>query len=85
MPEHLSKLLMELRTAIHESLLQDDRVVQAMAALEETGQPVNIALDLVLPPGQSSDLAEEREYLESGRYQFTASDTLFLSLLGIAT
>jgi hypothetical protein len=80
MLESLSKLLTDLKIAIHHSLSSDD-VMAAMAAIEEAGHRVNVALDVTL----NSERNEERYDAAEGReFEFTPTDTLFLHSLRIA-
>jgi hypothetical protein len=80
MQESLSKLLTELKIAIHHSLSSDD-VMAAMAALEEAGHQINFALDVTLNRGGN----EESPDVEEGQeFEFTPTDALFLRSLRIA-
>jgi hypothetical protein len=84
--DELTKLLTDLKIAIHHSLA-DDNVAAALAALEKAGHVVNVALDVTLVSGQSERYPRP-ECFTSGRegnLELSPSDALFLRLLRIAS
>jgi 5-enolpyruvylshikimate-3-phosphate synthase len=80
MQESLSKLLTDLKSAIHHSLSSDD-VMAAMAALEEAGHRINVALDVTLNREENE---ESPDVAEGHEFDFTPTDALFLHSLRIA-
>jgi hypothetical protein len=80
MQESLSKLLTDLKSAIHHSSSSDD-VMAAMAALEEAGHRINVALDVTLNREENE---ESPDVAEGHEFDFTPTDALFLHSLRIA-
>lgn len=84
--DELTKLLTDLRIAVHHSLA-DDNVAAALAALETAGHVVNVALDVTLVSGPSELYPHPADCFatepEVG-LEFSPSDALFLRLLRIA-
>jgi hypothetical protein len=86
MQENFSKLLTDLRIAVHHSLTCDN-VLAAMAALEGAGHHVNVALDVTLDRQGNEecfDVAKGEEAIAGGKLELTRADTLFLHSLRIA-
>ena len=86
MDDDLTRLLTDLRIAIHHALA-DDAVSAALAALEQAGRLVNVALDVTLLSEPREDYPHAttcfaREGAED--HLFSPSDALFLHVLGIA-
>jgi hypothetical protein len=86
MQDDLSKLLTDLRIAIYDSLSSDD-VMAAVAAIEASGHPISVALDVTLNEGhkQLLELSENAERIHAENISFTHTDTLFLRSLRIAS
>ena len=85
--DELTKLLADLRIAIHHSLA-DDNVAAALAALEKAGHVVNVALDVTLVSEPTERFPQPAECFASGRegsLEFSPSDALFLHSLRIAS
>jgi hypothetical protein len=86
MQEDLSKLLTDLRIAVHHSLTCEN-VMAAMTALEGAGHHVNVALDVTLNREGNEecfDVAEGQEAIAEGKLELTRADALFLHSLRIA-
>lgn len=85
MEQKLTSLLNDLRDAINASLLHSTDVKAALAALDDSGRQVNIALDVTIGKECDSALSESVERLdrlEAGT-EWTSQDVLFLKSLGI--
>jgi hypothetical protein len=88
MDEQLSDLLGELRDAVNEALLNSERIKAAVAALEQAGRDVQIAIDAVLvddeTPVKEVPVAAADQPVSSGRLKLSATDNLFLHTLRIS-
>jgi len=86
MEQKLTSLLNDLRNAINDSLLNSTDVKAALAALDDSGRQVNIALDVTI--GKDCDSAFVSESVErpdtlKAVTEWTSQDVLFLKSIGI--
>jgi hypothetical protein len=86
MEQKLPSLLNDLRNAINDSLLSSTDVKAALAALDDSGRQVNVALDVTI--SNARDPAIVGESIESVEThapatQWTSQDVLLLKSMGI--